>query len=252
MQQDGSDSGMSAGGHGFTGRADFLALPRQRSLHEIVAERLVSAIRDGELKPGNRLIEVTLATRMGVSRAPLREALKLLEAQGIVQSRRGRGTFVRAITPREIADMLALRAMLEGFAARQCALSASEGDIAGLADMHRQLEYAMAARDRSRAERLDWEFHERVCRLAGNDHLFEAWRNLARLLMVFGSSVERDPQAEERELDTHRRYLMALQSRDADGAERVFRATILLEGFNGLRREVPASLSHYVLTNQAA
>ena len=79
------------------------ALPPQRSLPEIVAERLVEAIRSGTLMPGERLVETALADKLKVSRGPLREALKALEANHLVESRRGRGTYVRAVTPEEVA-----------------------------------------------------------------------------------------------------------------------------------------------------
>ena len=93
-------------------------LPPQRSLPEIVAERLVEAIRSGTLMPGERLVETALADKLKVSRGPLREALKALEANHLVESRRGRGTYVRAVTPEEVAQMIAVRALLEGLAAR--------------------------------------------------------------------------------------------------------------------------------------
>lgn len=248
MQQDGGTSDIR--GVQWDGRepdkADCLALPQQRSLHDIVAERLVAAIQSGELKPGGRLIEVALATRMGVSRAPLREALKLLEAQGIVEARRGRGTFVRAVSPAQLADMLAMRAMLEGFAARQCATRASDSDMAGLATLHRQLEYAHADGDMTAADQLDWRFHETVCRMSGNDYLLESWRALAKLLKVFGRTSVAAAVPDQAELDNHRAYLTALQSRNAERAEHVFRSTILSGGFESLGRDVPASLAVYM------
>src|SRR3712207_409844 len=70
---------------------DRWTLPQQRSLPEIVAERVVEAIRAGDLKPGERIVENQLAKRLGVSRGPLREALKVLEANHLVENRRGRG-----------------------------------------------------------------------------------------------------------------------------------------------------------------
>jgi DNA-binding GntR family transcriptional regulator len=255
VQQDGtaidraqtSSEHFEGGGGGGGGvKSDILALPQQRSLHDIVAERLVAAIQAGEMKPGERLVEVTLASRMGVSRAPLREALKLLEAQGIVEARRGRGTFVRAISDAQIADMLAMRAMLEGFAARQCAARASDSELAVLAGLHRQLEFAHASGDRRMIRALDWRFHETVCQFSGNDYLLDSWRSLAKLLKVFGSDAEVAPEAEVAELHNHRAYLTALQSRNVERAEHVFRSTILSSGYESLGRTVPPSLAPFV------
>lgn len=247
MQQDGLGFG---GGRRIGERAaptsDSLSLPQQRSLHEIVAERLVAAIEKGELRPGERLVEVGLANRLGVSRAPLREALKLLEAQGMVESRRGRGTFVRAVTPEQIADMLAMRAMLEGFAARQCTARATDPDIARLTGLHRDLESAHSSGNLATARDLDWRFHECVCRLSGNAYLVESWLSLAMLLRVFGDAIAGRQELPRDAIDRHRAYLKVLQSRNADRAEHVFRSTILISGFGSLGRPVPESLSIYL------
>lgn len=227
-------------------KSDSLALPQQRSLHEVVAERIVKAIQTGELKPGERLVEVGLANRLGISRAPLREALKLLEAQGMVESSRGRGTFVREVTPEQIADMLAMRAMLEGFAARQCAARASDPDIDALAGLHRDLVGAYEAGDATSARDLNWRFHEYVCRLSGNDYLLESWRSLTTLLRVFGDAIVGLCDMPRDAIERHRTYLAVLQSRNADRAEHVFRSTILISGFGSLGRPVPESLSIYL------
>ena len=135
------------------------ALPPQRSLPEIVAERLMEAIRSGTLKPGERLVETSLASRLQVSRGPLREALKALEANHLVESRRGRGTYVRAVKPDEVAQMVAVRAMLEGLAARLVAINATPAMIEQLERLHRRIEIAARAGETAEWRDLDWSFH---------------------------------------------------------------------------------------------
>jgi DNA-binding GntR family transcriptional regulator len=225
---------------------DALTLPRPRALMEIVAERLVIAIQEGTLKPGERLVETQLAARLGVSRAPLREALKALEANGIVESRRGRGTYVREVTAEEVEHMLAVRALLEGLAARLYAVSATPAMIDQLAVLHARIEKAARAGETAEWRRLDWSFHEQICALSGNPFLLNAWRSLSNLVRMFLLRHEAFLTNMEEVLANHRAFLEAVRSRDPDRAEKVFRSTILRSGYARLGRPLPASLAVYV------
>src|ERR1700744_3758479 len=93
-------------------------LAPQRSLSAVVADRVVEAMRSGVLGPGERIVEATLARQLGVSRGPLREALKALAADHLVDRRHNRGTFAAQITPEQALQMVTMRAALEGLAAR--------------------------------------------------------------------------------------------------------------------------------------
>ncbi|HZA02062.1 MAG TPA: GntR family transcriptional regulator, partial [Hyphomicrobiaceae bacterium] len=150
-----------------------------------MAERLAMAIQDGTLKPGERLVEMQLAARLGVSRAPLREALKALGASGIVESRRGRGTYVREVTPEEVEHVLVVRSVLEGLAARLYAVSATPAMIDQLADLNERIEEAARAGETIEWRRLDWSFHEQICAFSGNPFLLNTWRSLSNLVRIF-------------------------------------------------------------------
>jgi len=203
------------------------------------------AIQEGTLKPGERLVEMQLAGRLGVSRAPLREALKALEAGGIVESRRGRGTYVREVTADEVEHVLAVRAVLEGLAARLYAVSATQAMIDQVAELNARIEQVARAGETAEWRRLDWSFHEQICAFADNPFLLNAWRSLSNLVRIFlqrHAGCLTDMQAV---LASHRAVLNAISDRDPDRAEKLVRSTVLRSGYGRLGRPIPASLAAY-------
>src|SRR5919108_340195 len=221
-----------------TSAMDALTLPRPRALMEIVAERLVIAIQEGTLKPGERLVETQLAARLGVSRAPLREALKALEANGIVESRRGRGTYVREVTAEEVEHMLVVRSVLEGLAARLYAVSATPAMIDQLADLNERIEEAARAGETIEWRRLDWSFHEQICAFSGNPFLLNTWRSLSNLVRIFLQRHEGYLTDMQAVLATHRAVIKAIRDRDPNRAEKLFRGTVLRSGYARLGRPI--------------
>jgi len=225
---------------------DALALPPRRSLPDLVGERLMEAMRTGELKPGDRLIETALAKRLGVSRAPLREAMKTLAAGGLIEATQGRGATVRTVAEADMVRMVAVRATLEGLAARLVAAEAPDAAIAELARLHDEIEAVAATGDMTRLRHLDWSFHERVCLHSANPFLLESWRaisnlvriNLGRRIGYLGTPAGM--------LDSHRLFIAALTARDPDRAEAMFRARLILTGYAALDLPVPAHLRAYL------
>ncbi|MBY0335730.1 MAG: GntR family transcriptional regulator [Acetobacteraceae bacterium] len=214
------------------------SLPPREPLPEAVAARVVEAMRAGELLPGQRIVEATLAAKLGVSRGPLREALKSLEAEQLVERRPGKGARVASINEDQAAQMVVARAGIEGLAAR---LVAAQGDGAALdllAQQHARIRLAETARERREA---DWFFHELVMRSAQNAFLLRAWLSLANRVRLF---LHRHPAYEGgggAVITNHERLLDALRG-DPAAAEATFRAVILESGFSRLGRPVPASL----------
>jgi DNA-binding GntR family transcriptional regulator len=224
-------------------------LPPQRSLPEIVAERLVEAIRSGTLMPGERLVETALADKLKVSRGPLREALKALEANHLVESRRGRGTYVRAVTPEEVAQMIAVRALLEGLAARLVAVHGTPAMLDQLKRLHRRIEIAAHSGETAEWRDLDWSFHELVCTYSGNAFLLASWRSISNLVRIYLHQHPAYLTNREGVLGNHVAFLDAITAKDPDRAEAVFRTTLLKTGFGSLGTQVPASLEAYVSRN---
>lgn len=226
-----------------TADEDTWALPAQRSLPDILAERVIDAIRHGELKPGERIVEVQLAKKLGVSRGPLREALKMLEAAQVVESQRSRGTFVANISPAQISQMMVVRATLEGMAARLVVRTRSPQVIALLEETHGKLLAASQAGLADEMRTLVWLFHETVCRSAQNDFLLSAWSGISNLIRVFlrqHVAFEHDPA---RVISNQEKMLAVLREGSPDEAEAMFRNTILESSYRILKIDAPEGLA---------
>ncbi|MGF6771800.1 DNA-binding GntR family transcriptional regulator [Paraburkholderia sp. GAS199] len=219
-------------------------LPHQHSLPQLVEARIVGAIRAGDLKAGERIVETQLAKRLNVSRGPLREALKSLEANGLVFTIRGKGTYVAQVSQDDFLHMTGVRAVLEGFAARLVAVRCRrEPDVlarleASLADLER----AEAQRDASVLREVDWEFHELVCSLSGNAMLLTTWHSISSLVRLYQQSNVSYEVRGESVVHHHRAFLEALRSGDPDFAEQSFRGIITDTTFRALEQPVPEAM----------
>lgn len=141
-----------------------------RALYEEVAELLRQRIFRRELEAGSWIDEVKLAQEYGISRTPLREALKVLAAEGLVTIKVRRGAYVTEVSERDLAEVYHLLALLESDAAAAVAQHASKPELQELQKLHRELEGA--AKDRERFFALNERFHMRLLEIAGN-----RWRN---------------------------------------------------------------------------
>jgi DNA-binding GntR family transcriptional regulator len=141
-----------------------------RALYEEVAELLRQRIFRRELEPGSWIDEVKLAQEYGISRTPLREALKVLAAEGLVTMKVRRGAYVTEVSEQDLAEVYHLLSLLESDAAAVVAERATDAQLKELQKLHRELEAAVHSRDRFFT--LNERFHMRLLELAGN-----RWRN---------------------------------------------------------------------------
>lgn len=141
-----------------------------------VAGRLRSAILQGVLAPGQRLPEVELARQLGVSRAPLREALRALEQEGLVESLPNRGCSVILLTAADVAEIFSLRRAVESLAVRLCARHHAELDFSAPAALIPQL--AGTGLPFGRVVEMDLEFHAALCQLSGHRRLRDTFTGL--------------------------------------------------------------------------
>ena len=218
------------------------AVPPQRSLVEHVAERISAAICAGVLGSGERLVETRLAEQLAVSRAPIREALRMLEAEGLVKTSKGRGTFVVETSAAEVEHMVTMRAMLEGLAARLVTARARPEHLAKLDEHHEQIKAAAVAGDFARWRELNWSFHELLCAMSDNRFLLASWkgiRNLVRIYLHQNRSYETDF---DRIIWHHQAFMNVLRAGEPDEAEQVFRSVLLERGFNAINRPIPPAL----------
>ena len=185
----------------------------------VVEERLTQAIVQGRLPPGSRVVEAEIARQMAISRAPVREASRRLERQGILVSRPRRGFFVREMSVREIDDLFQVRLSLEMTAV---AAACEHADAAGLARLRGLLELMIAeAADAPQHRRieLDLSFHTLICELSGNAYLlrlFSSTQTEMRMIISLIDNVYQDP---EMVAATHQPILDALARRDVQAAQ---------------------------------
>lgn len=196
-------------------------------LADQVRDRLREAIIRGDLAQGEVVSEPSLASRFGVSRAPVREALLGLEREGLVQfDGRGR-TRVVELTPLVFEELAAVRMALEGLAARHAALRGGPALTAALEENLKLQGQAATYRDLTR---LDVEFHELVVRAAGNDRLAAAWNTVRSLLEFWLACAFRDAELTVEPLAlavrSHRKLLEAVASGSPDRAEKALVAHI--------------------------
>ncbi len=197
----------------------------------------------GEYAPGDRLGEVELAETLGVSRTPVREALRQLAAEGLVELVPNKGARVIAWTPGELEQVFELRAQVEGFAAHQAALRATDDDIAHLAELAEAHSRATAARDRDPelVYELNGAFHGLVAATAGGASLQGVLGGLVHTVVLHRTLHTFDDAAMERSSRHHLEIVDAVRARDGVWAESVMRAHLLAARAEllGPRRLVP-------------
>jgi DNA-binding GntR family transcriptional regulator len=142
-----------------------------RTLREVVADEIRAMIQRGDLKPGDRLFEDRLADQLGVSRNPVREAIRALEGTGLVEVLPRRGVYVSTFELEDVRQLLELRAVIEAYAAEQAARRRTESDLANLDDCIEQGRRASKDNDVVTAAAHHREFHRAVERAAGNVYL---------------------------------------------------------------------------------
>jgi DNA-binding GntR family transcriptional regulator len=202
----------------------------RRALYQEVAERLRQLIFSGALAPGAWIDERALVERFGISRTPLREALKVLHAEGLVRLTPRRGSFVAGeLTPQDLDELFPLMALLEGLCALEAVRKATPDDVRRLEALHDRLERLAAAGDVDRYYEHNYAFHEAVQELAANPWLSRTVSELRRFLRLLRGRQLRVPGRLQASLAEHRRFMEALARRDAEEAERVMRAHLMAQ-----------------------
>ena len=140
----------------------------RRTLHDEVASRVRDMIIEGRLEAGKRVNEVALGAQLGVSRTPLREAIKTLASEGLVEIVPARGAVVRTLTLKDLSESLAVIKALEQLAGRQVCREGSPAALAELAALHAAMMDRYAVRDRLAYFKLNQEIHSAIARLSGN------------------------------------------------------------------------------------
>jgi DNA-binding GntR family transcriptional regulator len=217
---------------------------RGTSLHDGVAARLRAMVFDGQLGPGAWIDEKALAEQWQVSRTPLREALKVLAAEGLVELVPHRGCRVIELTEGDADALFPVMALLEGRCAFEATARATDEDLRELRRLHDELERHAAAHDLDGYYRANHVFHSRVQALAGNRWLDRATGDLRKFLRLMRGRQLALPGRIDRSIEEHRQLIAAFEQRDAARAEAAMHGHLMaqLKALKQLRQtevEVP-------------
>jgi DNA-binding GntR family transcriptional regulator len=223
-----------------------------RSLVDVVTERLEAAIISGELAPGSRLSEQGLATAFGVSRGPLREAIRRLEGRHLLQRTANIGVHVTKLSWRDLTDLLTVREALEGMACRLAAeaMTADElAELASLLDAHGALQSVQAGTGYYQQSR-DFDFHFKIVAASRNERLIQMLcTDMYDLLRIYRYRSSTFGGRARNAYDEHLVILKALQNRDPYASETAMRQHIRnsrlhivkrLEELQAMGSELPA------------
>jgi len=193
------------------------------SLHERVAATLREEIFDGTLAPGSFVDEVALCERLEISRTPLREALKVLSAEGLVRHEPRRGCFVNEVTEQDLDEIFPVIALLEGRCAYEAASHASDADLAVLETLHQKLQAHAAAKRIVDYYQTNFAIHEAIITLADNRWLAQVIADLRKILKLARLQQLHAPGRLAQSLSEHMAVFAALKARDSEGAEAAMR-----------------------------
>jgi DNA-binding GntR family transcriptional regulator len=184
-------------------------------LADQVKERLLEAILDGTYPPDSRIVETAVAKELGTSQAPVREALRGLEALGIVEITPFRGARVRRLDSGELLEAYVVRSAIEVLGARLAVPAMTETDVARILDTGRRMQDAAKAGDARTVAMIDASLHEQIMQLSGNATLLRVWRSLEPFSRTYITLAgpHSDPQWSA---SLHDPMLDAVKGRDAE------------------------------------
>ncbi|MES2946876.1 MAG: phosphonate utilization associated transcriptional regulator [Pseudomonadota bacterium] len=204
-----------------------ISLLQSSSLTSVVQQEIERAILAGEYEPGSKLIEATLAEKMGVSRGPVREAFRMLEEAGLVRNEKNRGVFVRAIPMDEAIEIFDLRAAMDELVGRQLARNITPEQLRELKAMVDTMEKAVKAEDARQYHLLNLQFHDRLVEMAGNRKLNEIYRKLIKELSLFRRLNLADGWLMPISANEHRQIVKAIASGNAEVAGQAMFAHVM-------------------------
>ena len=204
-----------------------IALLQSSSLTSVVQQEIERRILQGELAPGAKLIEATLAETLGVSRGPVREAFRMLEEAGLVRQEKNRGVFVRSIPLDEAMEIFDLRAMMDEAVGRRLAEAITPEQLREVRAMVEAMEKAVKAGAADAYHLLNLEFHDKLVGFAGNRKLTSIYRRLINELSLFRRINLIDAKLLPISAGEHRAIVKAIASGDAEAAARAMRQHVM-------------------------
>ena len=189
-------------------------------LRDVVFNTLRQAILTGELKPGERLMEIHLANRLGVSRTPIREAIRKLELEGLVTMIPRRGAEVAQITEKSMSDVLEVRCALDALCVELACERISDEDIRDLKDACDNFERAVRSKDAKKIAQADVELHNIIVKATGNSRLIQLINNLSEQMYRYRYEYIKDASQHARLIEEHRIIYESIVRKDKETASR--------------------------------
>jgi DNA-binding GntR family transcriptional regulator len=198
-----------------------LTAPSQRTLSDYVADQLRQAILVGQLQPAQRLVEEDLATSLQTSRGPVRDAIRMLENEGLVIRQPHRGAFVADWTPDDVREIYSLREALESLAIRYVIKNATDEQIDELENLvHEMNDLAQHEYTQIEATDIDMTFHRALCQISGHRRLLNAWESISAQirLVVLKHRLRNPADFRDRGISWHENIVECLRHRETDCA----------------------------------
>lgn len=193
------------------------------SIAQEVTQQVREMIRTGALEEGSRISEKELGEAMGVSRTPVREALRVLAAEGLVQLIPRKGAFVTKPRFEDVRDMFEVMSLLEGLCARVAAEKMSTSAFSQLENLHQELEEHYQRRDRESYLQCNHRYHSYVQEIAGNRILNEVLDSLRQKFLLYRFRQLSQPERFDQSMQEHRALLEAFRQRDSEKAQSLMR-----------------------------
>ena len=195
-------------------------------LRDVVFHTLRRGIMQGDLKPGERLMEIKLANRLGVSRTPIREAIRMLELEGLVVMIPRKGAQVAEITEKDLKDVLEVRMGLEELAVKFACQRITEEQLDNLYHASRKFEEAVKREDLTELAQADVDFHDLIYKATGNERLVQLLNNIREQMYRYRVEYLKDEDIRGSLVQEHDTLLEKLSQRDLEGAKQVTQSHI--------------------------
>jgi DNA-binding GntR family transcriptional regulator len=191
-----------------------MGLIERRSLHGELFDRLYEMILDGVLKPGDKINEPELCKLFGVSRTPLREAIKVLASAGLLTLVPNRGASVARISPHEVDELFPIMGALEALAGELACERISNAEIAAIRKLTDKMTRSYEAGDAAQYARLNQSIHEAIFKAAGNAELHQFYQTMLVRTHSARFTARKSPERWREAVEDHRLILEALERRD--------------------------------------
>ncbi|KGE78792.1 GntR family transcriptional regulator [Halomonas salina] len=196
---------------------------QHRNLYREVADRVRELIEHGDLVPGERISERELCEKFGVSRTPLREALKVLASEGMVELLPNRGARVMKLTVKMVKDTYDLMGALEGLSGELACQQISDAGIARISELHDKMLEHYHRRELTEYFRVNQQIHEKILAASGNEILIEMYNNLSHRVKRVRYSNEMSDDFWRKAVEDHENMISALTQRDGQRLGQILR-----------------------------